>query len=71
MTLILYMTKEITKTGNMELLYESMTFIPILTNVSYADYILKTSLNKDHYKIIGKYSIQHASSDMLAVINIT
>lgn len=36
-------------------IYETMSYIPILTNVNYADFTLKTSPSKDHYKILGKF----------------
>lgn len=32
-----------------------MSFIPLLTNVNHANYILKTSPNNDHYKIMSTY----------------
>ncbi|EFX80595.1 hypothetical protein DAPPUDRAFT_303988 [Daphnia pulex] len=36
-------------------IYETMSFIPILTNVNYADFTLKTSPNKDLYRIQSTY----------------
>ena len=36
-------------------IYETMSFIPLLTNVNYANFVLKPSPNKDHYKIFGTY----------------
>jgi len=36
-------------------IYETMSFIPMLTNVNYANYILKPSTSKDHFKILSNY----------------
>ena len=36
-------------------IYETMSFIPLLTNVNYANFVLKPTPNKDNYKIFGTY----------------
>lgn len=52
-------------------IYETMAFIPVLTNVNYAEFTLKTSPNKDHYKILStyrtcffRYACLHSKSEM-------
>jgi hypothetical protein len=54
-------------------IYETMTFIPILTNVNYADFTLKTSPNKDYYSIKSKYKtcfFRYACCTTLTFLNL-